>query len=111
MSDYIVRATAADGQIRAFAANTKDVVETARKDHNTSPVATAALGRLLPDFLSVKTPQKFCGIESHRPYTTFFISLFFFTDSFIVYNASSVTSNTISTYPSAPFRIAVTLIF
>ncbi len=36
MSDYIVRATAADGQIRAFAANTKDVVETARKDHNTS---------------------------------------------------------------------------
>ena len=28
MSDYIVRATAADGQIRAFAANTKDVVET-----------------------------------------------------------------------------------
>ena len=47
MSDYIVRATAADGQIRAFAANTKDVVETARKDHNTSPVATAALGRLL----------------------------------------------------------------
>ena len=34
MSDYIVRATAADGQIRAFAANTKDVVETARKDHN-----------------------------------------------------------------------------
>ena len=47
MSDYIVRATAAAGQIRAFAANTKDVVETARKDHNTSPVATAALGRLL----------------------------------------------------------------
>ena len=47
MSDYIVRATAADGQIRAFAANTKDVVETARKAHNTSPVATAALGRLL----------------------------------------------------------------
>ena len=41
MSDYIVRAIAADSQIRAFA------VETARKDHNTSPVATAALGRLL----------------------------------------------------------------
>ncbi|MDO4275451.1 MAG: Hsp33 family molecular chaperone HslO [Eubacteriales bacterium] len=47
MSDYIVRAMAADSQIRAFAAVTKDVVETARKDHNTSPVATAALGRLL----------------------------------------------------------------
>lgn len=47
MSDYIVRAMAADNQIRAFAAVTKDVVETARRDHNTSPVATAALGRLL----------------------------------------------------------------
>ena len=47
MSDYIVRATAAGNQIRAFAAVTKDVVETARKAHNTSPVATAALGRLL----------------------------------------------------------------
>ena len=31
MSDYIVRATAADGQIRAFAANTKDVVEYRKK--------------------------------------------------------------------------------
>ena len=47
MEDYIVRATAADGQIRAFAANTRGVVETARAAHNTSPVATAALGRLL----------------------------------------------------------------
>lgn len=45
--DYIVRATAAGGQIRAFAATTRDLVETARMDHNTSPVATAALGRLL----------------------------------------------------------------
>ncbi|MDD7076808.1 MAG: Hsp33 family molecular chaperone HslO [Lachnospiraceae bacterium] len=45
--DYIVRATAADQQIRAFAATTRDMVETARSYHNTSPVATAALGRLL----------------------------------------------------------------
>ncbi len=45
--DYIVRATAADSQIRAFAATTKDIVEKARSFHNTSPVATAALGRLL----------------------------------------------------------------
>jgi Disulfide bond chaperones of the HSP33 family len=36
MSDYIVRATAANSQIRAFAAVTTDMVETARKDHNTS---------------------------------------------------------------------------
>lgn len=43
----MIRATAANSQIRAFAAVTTDVVETARKAHNTSPVATAALGRLL----------------------------------------------------------------
>lgn len=47
MSDYIVRATAANAQIRAFAATTKELVEHARAAHNTSPVATAALGRLL----------------------------------------------------------------
>lgn len=47
MSDYIVRATAAEGQIRAFAINSRDIVETARAKHNTSPVVTAALGRLL----------------------------------------------------------------
>ena len=47
MADYIIRATAAQGQIRAFAATTKDMVEEARRAHNTSPVATAALGWLL----------------------------------------------------------------
>lgn len=47
MSDYIVRGTAANNQIRVFAATTKDLVEKARQAHNTSPVATAALGRLL----------------------------------------------------------------
>ncbi len=47
MADYIVRATAAQGQIRAFAITSRGIVEYARKRHNTSPVATAALGRLL----------------------------------------------------------------
>lgn len=47
MSDYIIRATAANNNIRAFAATTKELVEHARSIHNTSPVATAALGRLL----------------------------------------------------------------
>lgn len=47
MKDYIVRATAGDGQVRAFAATTGNLVEEARRRHNTSPVATAALGRLL----------------------------------------------------------------
>lgn len=58
MSDYIVRATAANNQIRAFAATTKDVVETARQHHNTSPVATAALGRLLTGGAMMGTMMK-----------------------------------------------------
>lgn len=45
--DYIVRATTANAQIRAFACTTREMVETARQAHNTSPVMTAALGRLL----------------------------------------------------------------
>ena len=47
MSDYIVRATAANSQIRAFAITSRELVEEARTRHNTSPVMTAALGRLL----------------------------------------------------------------
>ena len=47
MADHMIRAMAAQGQIRAFGATTRDLVETARASHNTSPVATAALGRLL----------------------------------------------------------------
>lgn len=47
MKDYIVRATAADAQIRVFAATTRTMVEEARRRHDTSPVVTAALGRLM----------------------------------------------------------------
>ena len=47
MSDYIVRATAANAEIRAFAATTKEMVEYSRSIHETSPIVTAALGRLL----------------------------------------------------------------
>lgn len=47
MSDYIVRATAADSNIRAFAITSKQMVEDARMHHATSPIMTAALGRLL----------------------------------------------------------------
>lgn len=47
MSDYMIRATAAGGQVRAFAATTRDTVEFARQAHNTSPVVSAALGRTL----------------------------------------------------------------
>ena len=47
MADYLVRATAANAGIRAFAATTKELAERARTAHDTSPVVTAALGRLL----------------------------------------------------------------
>ncbi|MBP7320903.1 MAG: Hsp33 family molecular chaperone HslO [Lachnospiraceae bacterium] len=47
MKDKIVRATAANHQIRAFAISSKNLVEEARLAHQTSPVVTAALGRLL----------------------------------------------------------------
>lgn len=47
MGDYMIRATAAEGQIRAFAGTTRDMVEYARSAHNLSPVASAALGRLM----------------------------------------------------------------
>lgn len=45
--DYIVRGTAAQGQIRCFAITSRELVEEARNRHQTSPVITAALGRLL----------------------------------------------------------------
>lgn len=47
MSDYIIRGMAAGNQVRFFAGNTRELTEKARSIHNTSPVATAALGRLL----------------------------------------------------------------
>lgn len=58
MSDYIVRATAADAQIRAFAITSRDLVEQARVLHNTSPVATAALGRSLTAAAMMGTMMK-----------------------------------------------------
>ncbi len=45
--DYIVRAIAADGQVRAFACTTRDTAERASRKHRLSPVASAALGRLM----------------------------------------------------------------
>ncbi len=47
MNDYMISATAAGAQIRAFAAVSTGMVEKARQTHNTSPVITAALGRLI----------------------------------------------------------------
>jgi len=47
MEDFIIRATAANGFIRAFAVHSTKIVEEARRIHDTTPVATAALGRLI----------------------------------------------------------------
>lgn len=47
MSDYIIKATAAEGQIRAYVASTKEMVAEAQRRHMTTPPATAALGRLM----------------------------------------------------------------
>jgi Disulfide bond chaperones of the HSP33 family len=58
VKDYILRATAAQGAVRAFVASSKNTVETARKLHNTTPVATAALGRLLTAAAIIGTTLK-----------------------------------------------------
>ncbi len=57
-NDYIIRGTAADEQVRFFAATTRNLVEEARKAHNTSPVATAALGRLMTGAAMMGTMMK-----------------------------------------------------
>ena len=65
--DYIIRATAANGNIRLFAATTKNLTEYARSVHHTSPVATAALGRTLTAGammgLTMKNPKDLLTIQ------------------------------------------------
>ena len=56
--DYMVRATAMEGEIRAFAVTSKDTVETARQIHGTYPTSTAALGRLLSAGLMMGADMK-----------------------------------------------------
>ena len=57
-SDYLIRGTAADGQIRFLCVNSRGVAEEARKRHGTSPVMTAALGRLLSAGLMIGAMMK-----------------------------------------------------
>ena len=47
MSDIIIKGRSANNEVRFFAAYSKELVEKARTIHNTSPICTAALGRLL----------------------------------------------------------------
>lgn len=47
MSDYVIRATAAGGTVRAIGAVTTEMVMEAKKIHDLSPTASVALGRTL----------------------------------------------------------------
>ena len=47
MKDYVIKASSGNGEIRAYVGNTREMVEQARINHNTTKVATAALGRTL----------------------------------------------------------------
>ena len=56
--DYLIRVTALGGQLRAFFITDRDTVEYARRSHNTSPVVTAALGRLMTGALMMGADMK-----------------------------------------------------
>ena len=58
MTDYLVRGTAANDFVRAFAVTTTGVTETARKAHGLSPVASAALGRTMTAALMMGADMK-----------------------------------------------------
>ncbi|MBR5614547.1 MAG: Hsp33 family molecular chaperone HslO [Clostridia bacterium] len=47
MADKLTKAVTSNGLIRIYAVNSKDIADTAQKFHNTMPLGTAALGRLL----------------------------------------------------------------
>ena len=65
--DYMIRATAANAQIRAFAVTSRDLVEYARQAHDLSPIASAALGRTMSAALMMadmlKGPQDLLTIK------------------------------------------------
>jgi len=45
--DYLLRVTAAQGQVRGFFAKTNETVQQARDNYKTTPVVSAAVGRVL----------------------------------------------------------------
>ena len=67
-NDYMVRATAMGGKVRAFAMKATELVDELRQRHDTSPVATAALGRtamgaLLLAAASLKEEEQLLTVE------------------------------------------------
>ena len=58
MQDYIVRAISKDGYIKAAAIVSTGLVERARRIHQTTPTATAALGRVLTAASIIGNTQK-----------------------------------------------------
>lgn len=64
--DKMIRAMAYDGQVRVSAVNSTQLVEEARKRHDTSPVATAALGRTLSSALLLSWGLKGEGLVTVR---------------------------------------------
>ena len=58
MTDTIQRAMTTDGWVKAVAINSKGIVERARQIHNTTPTATAALGRTLSACAMLGNMQK-----------------------------------------------------
>lgn len=67
-SDYMVRATAMGGKVRAFAMNGTELVEEIRARHDTSPVVTAAAGRtamgaLLLAGAALKEPEQLLTVD------------------------------------------------
>ena len=57
-TDYLVRATALEGHVRAFAIRTTNAVAEAARIHKTSPVVTAALGRFITGSLMLAENMK-----------------------------------------------------
>lgn len=58
MKDYVIRVTAKDGAIRGFFATTKGIANESFERHKTSPVVTAAMGRLLTATSMIGLMQK-----------------------------------------------------
>ena len=67
LGDHIVRGTAADGQVRAFAVTARASVQELHERHQTSPVVSAALGRLLMAGMMMGAMSKHNDLQGVSP--------------------------------------------